>query len=215
MVPGPGLRLAAATGRRYFALMNRDISAQDAREIQSFDPQRRRFLGGLAGAAWLAGTGGVVSGCSSANVLRVPLAAAETRVLRMLAPAILHGLLPAQPAARKDSLDKLLAAVSTSVSSLSSDSREQLARLLAALDYRITRWLLTGLWKPLHEATVAEIDAFLHNWRKSSVGRFNLAYRTLTRLLATNWFALPANYRQSGYPGPPSWPAGKSAMREA
>ena len=98
----------------------------------------------------------------------------------MLAPAILHGLLPAQPAGRKDSLDELLAAVSTSVSSLSSDSREQLARLLAALDYRITRWLLTGLWKPLHEATVAEIDAFLHNWRQSSVGRFNLAYRTLT-----------------------------------
>ncbi len=214
-MPGPGLRLAAASRRRYFSMMSGSASAQDSRENNSFDPQRRRFLGGLAGAAWLAGTGGVVSGCSSANVLRVPLAAAETRVLRMLAPAILHGLLPAQPAARKDSLDKLLAAVSTSVSSLSSDSREQLARLLAALDYRITRWLLTGLWKPLHEATVAEIDAFLHNWRKSSVGRFNLAYRTLTRLLATNWFALPANYRQSGYPGPPSWPAGKSAMQEA
>ncbi|MCH9025868.1 MAG: hypothetical protein IIA05_01985 [Proteobacteria bacterium] len=193
-------------------MMSGRTSAQESRESSSFDPQRRRFLGGLAGAAWLAGTGGVVSGCSSANVLRVPLAAAETQLLRMLAPAVLHGLLPTQPSARKDSLDSLLAAVSTSVSSLSSDSREQLARLLAALDFRITRWLLTGLWKPLHEATVAEIDTFLNNWSQSSFGRFNLAYRTLTRLLASNWFALPANYRQSNYPGPPSWAAETSAI---
>ena len=43
----------------------------------------------------------------------------------------------------------------------------------------------------------------------SPIGRFNLAYRTLTKLLASNWFALPTNYRQSGYPGPPSWAAEK------
>ena len=85
-------------------------------------------------------------------------------------------------------------------------------RLLAALDFRITRWLLTGLWKPLHEETVEEIDAFLNNWSQSSIGRFNLAYRTLTRLLASNWFAMPANYRQSNYPGPPSWAAETSAI---
>ena len=83
-MPGSGLRLAAAGGRRYFAMMN---SKQDTQEIRSFDPERRRFLGGLAGAAWLAGTGGVVSACSSANVLRVPLAAAEMELPRMLAPA--------------------------------------------------------------------------------------------------------------------------------
>ncbi len=188
-------------------------SKQDTQEIRSFDPERRRFLGGLAGAAWLAGTGGVVSACSSANVLRVPLAAAEMELLRMLAPAILHGLLPTQPAERKDSLDGLLAAVSISVASLGSASREQLARLLAVLDYRITRWLLTGIWKPLQEASVEEIGSFLSNWRESSIGRFNLAYRTLTRLLASNWFALPANYRQSGYPGPPSWATEKNVLR--
>ncbi len=211
-MPRPGLRLAAASRWRYFSMMNGRASARESRESNSFDPQRRRFLGGLAGAAWLAGTGGVVSGCSSANVLRVPLAAAETQLLRTLAPAVLHGLLPTQPSAREDSLDRLLATVSTSVSSLGSDSREQLARLLAALDFRITRWLLTGLWKPLHEATVEEIDAFLNNWSQSSIGRFNLAYRTLTRLLASNWFAMPANYRQSNYPGPPSWAAETSAI---
>ncbi len=211
-MPGAGLRLAAASRRRYFSIMSGSASAQDSRENNSFDPQRRRFLGGLAGAAWLAGTGGVVSGCSSANVLRVPLAAAETELLRMLAPAVLRGLLPAQPSAREDSLDSLLAAVSTSVACLGSASREQLARLLAALDYRVTRWLLTGLWKPLHEATVEEIETFLNDWKKSSVGRFNLAYRTLIRLLASNWFAMPANYRQSGYPGPPSWVAETNAM---
>ena len=118
---------------------------------------------------------------------------------------VTYSLLPMQPTERKDSLDSLLTAVSTSVSGLNGASREQLARLLAALDYRITRWVLTGLWKPLQEASVEEIDIFLNNWRKSSTGRFNLAYRTLTRLLANNWFAMPANYRQSSYPGPPSW----------
>ena len=104
-MPGPGLKLAAASGRRYFAMMSCPRKEQDSQEIQSFDPERRRFLGGLAGAAWLAGTGGLVSGCSSANILRVPLAAAETELLRMLAPAILYGLLPMQPTERKDSLD--------------------------------------------------------------------------------------------------------------
>ena len=155
-----------------------------------------------------------MSGCSSSNVLRVPLAAAEADLLRLLAPSVLHGLLPIQPNERTDSLNVLLSAVSTSVSSLSSDSREQLARLLAALDYRVTRWLLTGLWKPLAEASVEEIDEFLNNWRNSSIGRFNLAYRTLTRLLVNNWFVLPAHFAQAGYPGPPSWAADLNVLRD-
>jgi hypothetical protein len=208
------MRLAAAARQRYFDWMRPQNRQEDWQETRAFDPQRRRFLGGLAGAAWLAGTGGVVSGCSSSNVLRVPLAAVEADLLRVLAPSVLHGLLPIQPNERTDSLNELLSAVSTSVSSLSSDSREQLARLLAALDYRVTRWLLTGLWKPLAEASVEEIDEFLNNWRNSSIGRFNLAYRTLTRLLVNNWFVLPAHFAQAGYPGPPSWAADLNVLRD-
>ncbi|MCZ6560944.1 MAG: hypothetical protein O6931_08685 [Gammaproteobacteria bacterium] len=208
------MRLAAAVRQRYFDRMRPRNRQEDWQESRSFDPQRRRFLGGLAGAAWLAGTGGVVSGCSSSNVLRVPLAAVEADLLRVLAPSVLHGLLPIQPNERTDSLNELLSAVSTSVSSLSGDSREQLARLLAALDYRVTRWLLTGLWKPLAEASIEEIDEFLNNWRNSSIGRFNLAYRTLTRLLVNNWFVLPAHFAQAGYPGPPSWAVELNVLRD-
>ena len=201
------MRLAAAARQRYFACMRPQNRQEDRRETPAFDPQRRRFLGGLAGAAWLVGTGGVVSGCSSSNVLRVPLAVTEGEILRMLAPAVLAGLLPTRPNERTNSLNELLSAVSTSVSSLNSDNREQLARLLAALDYRVSRWLLTGLWKPLAEASVEEIDEFLNSWRDSTFGRFNLAYRPLTRLLVNNWFELPAHFAQAGYPGPPSWAA--------
>jgi hypothetical protein len=204
VVPGACLKLAVTCGGGYFALMNLR-KRENALTKPIFDPGRRRVLGGLAGAGWLAGTGTIITGCSGGHVLRVPLAVAEAKLFRAIAPALLSGLLPTNPAEREDGLNRLVDAISISVSSLSSDGREQLARLLAALDFRLTRWLLTDLWKPLHEASVDEINGFLDNWRHSPTGRFNFAYRTLTKLVCSNWYQMPRNYAQSGYPGPPAW----------
>jgi hypothetical protein len=153
---------------------------------------------GLAGGALLA-AGGV------AWRLRAPTAPDAWRaralpVLRAVAPALLAGALPAEPAARAPALDGALERTLATIEGLPPATRTELAELFGLLDSAPGRWLAgVDAWDTATPDTVA---VFLQRWRTHSFDLFQVGYHALHDLVLGPYYAEPATWEAIGYPGP-------------
>lgn len=167
---------------------------------------RRDFLKLSAGSAALLSAGALTAGLTGCARSEPPapgyrtLRPGDVALFTALVPVMLGPGWPAEN--RAANLATLLQYVDGSCTLLAPAGQKTLRQLFDLLDGGLTRRLTTGVTKPWAEASEAEIERFLQRWRNSSLGLFNAGYRGLNKLIAGNWYAMPAGLASTGYPGP-------------
>lgn len=176
-----------------------------------FDPARRGVLKtGLFGGAILttAGLGASLTGCGGqqppADGLQF-LTADDVTLFVAIAPTILKGAIPDDPAQWEAQLTELIKRIDFACTTLSTALRDQVRELLDLLNWRVSRYLTTGISKPWADTTDADVQHFLERWRTSSVTLFNGGYRVLTKTVESFYYTLPTSWQYCRYPGPPAW----------
>jgi hypothetical protein len=167
-------------------------------------PGRRAFLqAGAAGALLLATARLVDRPAHAASRYRF-LEDRHAAIIAALAPVILAGVFPPEPAARAQATQALVEAFDRAVSGLAVAVQEEIAQLLSLLAVTPARFAFAGIWTPIPEASGAELEAMLA-WLRTS--RFELrraAYLALTQLVQASWYGQAPSWGAIGYPGPPS-----------
>jgi hypothetical protein len=172
------------------------------------NPTRRRLIfAGIAGTVLLGLARMVERPSGPANVEAQHaigvLSADGVDVMRTLAPALLAGALPRDPAARARALDDTLAGIAKAIEGLAPIAREELTSLFALLAWAPLRWALGGSLASLRAMTAADADAFLETLRASRWSRKRAAYDALHQITFAAWYANPLSWPAIGYPGPP------------
>ena len=169
---------------------------------------RRDFLkvgAGFSAALTCAGALGVLSGCGEADKSPAKnfgfLREKDLELFTALAPAIVLDLAQLAAAERSARLVDVLRKLDTTCSALDSSARAELRKLLDLLAVAPLRYLLTGVgaWK---EASTETLHAFLGRWRGSRFATLNAGGNVLVKLISASYYALPAAWPASGYPGP-------------
>jgi len=117
-------------------------------------------------------------------------------------PAFLDGVVPAgswTPA----TMDALLADVNRTVSQLPPAARNELQQLACLLDQGPVRLLLAGTFVPWQRIDAARAARILARWRLGSTAMLVSAYQALHDITFAAWYAAPAHWAATGYPGPP------------
>jgi hypothetical protein len=165
---------------------------------------RRQFLKvGVLGAATLA-----LSSClrTPSPRLDLGLQALDTDgagIIGALAPVILAGALPAEGSARTQAIREVVNAFDRAVLGMPPSVQSEIQQLLGLLAMTATRGPLTGIWRPMHEATPEAIAAFLEEWRRSRFDLLKAGYQALNQLTMACWYGMAESWAATGYPGPP------------
>ncbi|WP_404470719.1 hypothetical protein LG301_08870 [Vreelandella venusta] len=146
------------------------------------------------------GVTATLTGCSSsepATDYRI-LRSSDLPILGAILPALVgaHPAMPAHLPAALKRLDESLAYMSTHV-------HQDVYELLDLLSMRLTRGPLTGIWGHWENAEPAQVVHFLERWRDSRFDLLRQGHAALSQLLLMAWYALPASWEHTGYPGPP------------
>ena len=169
-------------------------------------PTRRQFLkAGLAGGLALAGLGawyGIHRGVQEAD--SAGFTRNEAALMAAVAAAVLAGMLPAEPAARREALERTVTAMGRAIRGLGASAQREIAQLFGLLDFPLTRGVLAGIWGPWEEARPEEVQAFLQNWRSSRFALLRSAYGALHDLALGAWYGQSQAWAAIGYPGPPA-----------
>jgi len=182
----------------------RIFAAQDIEEGLS----RRDFLkvgAGFSAALACAGAVGVLSGCGEAEKGPaknfVFLRAGDLELFSALAPTVVLDLAQLDAGERSARIGAVLRKLDATCSALGSSSRAELRKLLDLLAIGPLRYVLTGVgaW---NEAGADTLQAFLARWRGSRFATLNAGGNVLVKLISTSYYALPATWPASGYPGP-------------
>lgn len=178
--------------------------------LEPIDLSRRSLLKtGLAGTVLLA-TGSLMAqlqGCTTSAVspatgngaLRL-FRAQDEKILRACVPVILAGAFPPQ---RQAALDTFLPRLDEFLYNTNTANHTALHQLFDALDMRLTRFAVAGLWGDWNTQSDADIEHFLARWRDSSINQFRLGYAQLTQAVNLVWYAWPGALDNERYPGPP------------
>jgi len=174
-------------------------------------PSRRQFIkAGIVGSAVLIAVRAVYGPFSSDALVAEDrdfaygaLDAKQRTIVAAVAPVLLAGALPEEPAARERSLLEVVRGVDTAVSGLPPAVQEEIAQLFALLAFPPTRRIVAGVIAPWFTASPAEIAAFLQRWRQSRFALLRSGYRALQELTSAAWYGNPASWVRIGYPGPP------------
>lgn len=170
------------------------------------NPLRRRIIfTGIAGAAALAAVRWLQPMPARSPAVPMPALSADgADIMRALIPALLDGALPAQPEARKASIEETVTAVATALDGLSPAAREELAALFAMLSLAPLRIAFAGIDGAWRDASVSDANAFLVRLQKSRWSVKRTAYDALHQLTFAAWYANPRTWPAIGYPGPPA-----------
>lgn len=165
---------------------------------------RRQWLGsGIAAATLLVAAGAIYESQGD----RAPADAhgfsflneADRGILAVIAPVILAGSLPQGD----NALRAVIEGFDTAVAGLTPSVQAEVAQLFMILRVPPLRMLATGVMKPWHLASTADIMRFLDGWRSSSMPNLRSAYNALHQLSYGAWYGQPQSWASIGYPGPP------------
>lgn len=121
-------------------------------------------------------------------------------ILGTVAPVALAGAFPAD---RQTALTAFLPQIDSFLYSTSRANHAALSQLFDLLDMRVTRLMLTGMWRRWEDMTDPQLEEFLTSWRDSSMNQLRLGYAQLTQVLSLVWYAQLSNVDNAIYPGPP------------
>jgi hypothetical protein len=164
---------------------------------------RRQFLKvGASGAVVLA-----MARVGHAQALRpgdAGLDATAREVLAAVVPVLLDGALPAEEAARTQSVNATIVRIDRSVAELPPHLQAEVGDLFALLGFAPSRWLIAGVRAPWREASPEDVAAFLQRWRQSGWTLLQQGYHALHELVLAAFYADPGSWPRIGYPGPPA-----------
>ena len=161
---------------------------------------RRTFIFvGAAGAAALAVARFVPRGGPAVD----GLGAHGVAVMTAVAPVMLAGALPADPAERGVALQETLAGIERAVAGLAPRAQAELADLFSLLALAPARWSLARTSATWTEAATGDVEAFLARLRDSRIGVLRAAYDALHQLVMAAWYGNPRAWAALGYAGPP------------
>lgn len=163
--------------------------------------KRRTWLKlGLVGGAVVALGGGVVAlfrpGWSDGR-----LTPPGRDLFAAVARAVLEGQLPEGDAAQP-ALQAHLGRLEVAVQSMPAVVRAEIAELTALLLHPLGRHALTGLGVEWSDATAADVRPVLQGLRESRLELRQQVYNALCKLTNAAYFADPATWPLTGYPGP-------------
>ena len=165
--------------------------------------RRRVIFVGVAGTI-AAGAALVLPrlGSSGTAPLGVALASNHADMLHAVAQGLLGSALPIDADARSRELTRLTTATGALIANLPPSTRKEISDLFGLLALKPARALLgySGDWIG---ADIAAVSTFLAGLRDSSIGLKQQAYFALHDLLLGSFYAEPANWVATGYPGPP------------
>lgn len=163
---------------------------------------RRTFLkaGGLAALALAAG-GALYRATHTEPPHRFALDGEARAALHAIAPAILAGALP-QGSEREAALKNTIEGVHAAILGLPPATQKEVQDLFGLLALAPARRLLTSVSGDWGAARVEDVAAFLQDWRLHRLGLLRSAYHALHDLVLGAWYAQPASWAATGYPGP-------------
>jgi hypothetical protein len=170
--------------------------------------KRRQFLkAGVVGGAVLA-AGGAWVVWRDVRDMQTGEAADPPRdriaeILGAVAPALLAGALPMDPAQRSAALASVATGVKSVIAAFPPAVRDEVSDLFRLLDIRIARRMLTGVATPWRDADPADVKAFLERWRWSRIALLQTGYFALHDLVLGAWYASESSWGPLGYAGPP------------
>jgi hypothetical protein len=167
---------------------------------------RRRFLQvGVVGSAVLAAAGAWVVWRDVRNSdTRDPASNRIAIIIGAIAPVLLAGALPADPAQRVAAIDRTVKSVDAVIGNFPASVQQEVADLFRLLDIGIARRVLAGVGSHWTTVNPVEVAAFLERWRTSRIGLLQAGYFALHDLVLGAWYADPASWDAIGYPGPPN-----------
>ncbi len=155
---------------------------------------------GLAVLPWL---GRATAGDGAGSLDLKFLANHDAELIAALAPAILAGALPEEPASRAIAINEVVEAFDRAVAGLSPRLQGEVQELLGLLTFAPTRRLVAGVAQPWREASTEDVAAFLQRWRNSRFALLQQGYQALARLTVACWYGNPLSWDRIEYPGPP------------
>ena len=172
---------------------------------------RRQFVkAGLFGGAALAAGGAWIAWTDAqrndpANRVANERSAQDRidRIVGAIAPVLLAGALPDDPARRASALARVTQDVGDVVAIFTPPVRKEVHELFNLLDIGVTRLLLTGICAGWADAQPGDIRAFLERWRHSRFEMLRSAYHALHDLVFGAWYASDETWAGLGYAGPP------------
>ena len=163
---------------------------------------RRTFLkaGGLAALALAAG-GALYRANHTGTPHRFALDGEARAALHAIAPAILAGALP-HDAGREAALGGAIEGVHQAILGLPPAVQKEVQDLFGLLALAPARRLLSGIAGGWEGARLVDGSAFLQGWGQQRLGPLRSAYHALHDLVLGAWYAQPASWAATGYPGP-------------
>ena len=164
---------------------------------------RRTFLKtGLLGALALAAGGALYRTVQGAVPPGRYVLDGEARaVLAAIVPAIVGPMLPDEAAARAAAVVRTTDGVQQAIASLPLGTQKEVRDLFGLLALAPARRFLAGVpaWS---DTTPEQAAAFLQGWRTHRLEMLQTAYHALHDLVLGAWYADPASWAATGYPGP-------------
>ncbi len=152
----------------------------------------------LAVAGWLRGP----HAPPPAAVRRALDADAEA-IFAAVAPVLLAGAWPEDPATHAVALQETLTGIDIAVAGLPPSARKELGELVALLSLPPVRLGLAGIHGSWHAASPRVVRQFLDRCRASPFVLLRAAYGALHALTFAAWYGNPRAWPAIGYPGPP------------
>lgn len=164
--------------------------------------RRRSFLKlGIGSAVVLAVAGGTVA-MLKPGLVDGRLSAPAREAMGKIGPAMLAGLLPAEPTALQSATEAILQRTDLFLAGLPVHVLSELDRLLSLLVSPPGRRLLVGLPVSWTDATVAQTSAALQSMRESGMALRIQAYQGLHDIVFVPYFSGEESWQAIGYPGP-------------
>jgi hypothetical protein len=166
---------------------------------------RRTFIAaGTAGVAMLALAGWLRGPHAPPTAAtRRALDADAEAIFAAVAPVLLAGAWPQEPAAHAIALHDTLAGIDTAIAGLPPSSRTELGELVALLSLPPVRLAFAGIHGSWSTASPVAVRQFLERCRSSPFLLLRAAYGALHSLTFAAWYGNPKSWPAIGYPGPP------------
>jgi hypothetical protein len=167
------------------------------------ETSRRSFLkAGALAALVLAAGGGIYRHTHPPAPKGFVLDGEARSALHAAVPAILAGMLPAEPPARARAIAAATERVNQTILGLPLATQQEVRDLFGLLALGPARRLLTGIPRGWGEATDADVSRWLQDWRTHRIALLRTAYQALHDLVLGSWYSDAANWAAIGYPGP-------------
>ncbi|WP_370262105.1 hypothetical protein [Limnobacter sp.] len=165
---------------------------------------RRHFLKfGIAGALLAGGAGWL--GKHFAKVQIVPgqpvVQPQHYPMLRAVAAGLLEGALP--QGGVSGALDRAVQSFIVSSQTLAAAAQSELGQLLNILENPVGRRLIADLGSDWEQATPAQVQRFLADFRDHPIPALQPGYHALHDLMMASWYSQPSEWEAMAYPGPP------------